>query len=168
MRPTHPGNKKKQKKHIITFVRYWPLLVDLVLYPLDKVEKTWDGNLITMLNRKDNYNFIKSVIQDFWEHNEGSIEDHGKMWAYYPKKFTYKKTECQRMLKLEWNIKKQYMEHQDSNTCGKLNENKYKLNMNEGHWYLLGKLNLLCSMPGKKKMSKERKLANYCVIGSNR
>lgn len=33
-----------------------------------------------MLNREDNCNFIKSEIQEFWEHNEGSIEDHGIIW----------------------------------------------------------------------------------------
>lgn len=55
--------------------------VDLVLYPLDKTERSlrWRFNNC-MLNREDNRNFIKSEIQEFWEHNEGSIEDHGIIW----------------------------------------------------------------------------------------
>lgn len=93
-----------------------------------------------MLNREDNRNFIKSEIQEFWEHNEGSIEDHGIIWDAFKsvlrgriiqRSSLLKKAENQRLLKLDQEIKtleKQHMEQRDSVTWGKLNELKCELN----------------------------------------
>lgn len=115
--------------------------VDIVFHPFDRAEKSmrWRFNNC-MLNREENCNFIQSEMQEFWEHNEGSTEDHGVMWDAF-KSFLrgriiqrssfIKKAESQRLLKLEQDIKKlkkQHAERQDSDTWGKLNELKCKLN----------------------------------------
>uniref|UniRef100_A0A3Q2QFH5 exodeoxyribonuclease III n=1 Tax=Fundulus heteroclitus TaxID=8078 RepID=A0A3Q2QFH5_FUNHE len=109
--------------------------VDIVLHPLERAEKSmrWRFNNC-MLNGEENCNFIKSEMQEFWKHNEGSIEDHGVMWDAF-KSFLrgriiqrssfIKKIESQRLLKLETDIKlleKQYSKRQDSNTWGKILE----------------------------------------------
>ena len=100
---------------------------DVVLHPLDRAEKSMRCRFNNcMLNREENCNFIKSGMLEFWEHDEGSIEDHGIMWDAF-KSFLrgrviqrssfIKKAESQRLFKLEQDIKKlekQHVERQNS------------------------------------------------------
>lgn len=95
--------------------------MDLVFHPLDRAEKSikWCFNN-GMLNREENCKYIKSEMQEFWEHNEGSIEDHGVTWDAF-KSFLrgriiqrssfIKKAESQKLLKLEQDIKKLEKQH---------------------------------------------------------
>lgn len=93
-----------------------------------------------MLNGEENCNFIKSAMQNFWEYNEGSTEDHGVIWDAFKsflrghiiqKSALIKKAECQRLSQLDQDIEKlekQYMEQQVPDPWGKLHEHKCDLN----------------------------------------
>lgn len=42
-----------------------------------------------MLNREENYGYINKVMKRFWEHNKGSIEDHGVIQDTFKYKSIY-------------------------------------------------------------------------------
>lgn len=115
--------------------------VDLVLSPQENEEKVFRWRFDNYrLNGEEYCAFVRTVMGEFWEFNEGSVSDSGVMWdafkAYVRGRLIQhsalaKRVENEKMLKLDKDIKeleKRHIQHPDPETWRKLNTFKYDLN----------------------------------------
>lgn len=115
--------------------------VELVVSSMEDGQQSvrWRFNN-SMLNSEASCAYIKIIFSEFWQFNEGSIDDSGIMWdackAYVRGRLIQysallKKAEKQKLIELDQEIKtlsKQHSQQPDPETWRKLNKSKYEMN----------------------------------------